>query len=52
MNHQEIRFEILHYLYNKHYSEELGHPQAVEKIIQETKLKNIYKNIVYTILMI
>jgi hypothetical protein len=47
VNHQEIRFHILYYLYNKHYSGELGHPQVVENIIAETELKNIEKNIVY-----
>lgn len=47
MNHQEIRFQILYYLYNKHYSGELGHSQVVENIIAETELKNIEKNIVY-----
>ena len=47
MNHQEIRFQILYYLYNKHYSGELGQPQVVENIILQTDLKNIEKNIVY-----
>lgn len=47
MNHQEIRFNILYILYNKHYSKELGHPQSTSKIIEETELKNIDKHIVY-----
>lgn len=47
MNHQEIRFTILHYLYDKHYSDQLGHPQAVDRMIQETELNNVDKNIIY-----
>ena len=44
MEHQEIRFRILSTLYQKHYSEQLGHPQDTEKIIQEAGLNNINKN--------
>ena len=47
VNHQEIRFQILYYLYNKHYGGELHQPQGVENIIQETELKNVEKNIIY-----
>jgi hypothetical protein len=47
VNHQEIRFEILYYLYKKHYGGELNRLQSVEAIIQETELKNVEKNNVY-----
>ncbi len=44
LEHQEIRFRILSTLYQKHYSEQLGHPQNTEKIVQEAGLNNINKN--------
>ena len=44
MNHQQIRFNILYTLYQKHYSPELEQPQDTEKIIQESGLENIDKN--------
>ncbi len=47
MNHQEIRFSILHYLYNKHYGKELGHHHNVEDIITKTRLKNIDRDLIY-----
>lgn len=47
MNHKEIRFYILFYLYHKHYSEELGRYHKVETIIEETPLKEIDKGVVY-----
>lgn len=47
MNHQEIRFSILHYLYNKHYGEELGHYHSVEDIRNNPQLKDIDKHLVY-----
>ena len=46
MKHQEIRFHILHYLYNKHYGGELGKYQVVDKIIPDTELKNVERNLV------
>lgn len=45
MNHQEIRFNILHALYQKHYSNrQLGQLQNTDKIIQEAGLEYIDKN--------
>jgi hypothetical protein len=44
VNHQQIRFNILHTLYQKHYSPELEQPQDTEKIIQESGLGDIDKN--------
>ena len=46
MKHQEIRFQILHYLYNKHYGGEVGKYQKVNKIIEETELKNVEPDLV------
>lgn len=54
MNNQEIRFRILYYLYQKHFSKDLGKPQVVETIIKELGLDDegidrsvIYGNVVY-----
>jgi hypothetical protein len=47
MKHREIRFNILHNLYQKHYSDQLGHPQLTDTIIQESGLGNLDKNVVY-----
>jgi hypothetical protein len=38
MNEEEIRFQILYYLYNKHYSGEVGKYQSADNIIQETEM--------------
>jgi hypothetical protein len=46
MDHPEIRFQVLYYLYNKFYGGEIGKHQAVENIIQETELKNIERNLI------
>lgn len=43
MEHQEIRFRILHTLYQKHYSDQLGHLQQTEKIIEESRLSDASK---------
>jgi len=47
LNHQEIRFYTLFYLYQKHYSDELGRYHQVEKIIEETPLEEIDKSVIY-----
>src|SRR5574339_815437 len=47
MNHEEIRFMILEYLYKKHYGGERLRPQRVDLIISETDLKTINKDFVY-----
>ena len=47
MEHQEIRFKILYNLYEKHYSEELGHHQQTDKVIEESGLSKEDKNDVY-----
>jgi uncharacterized protein YheU (UPF0270 family) len=44
VNHQQIRFNILHTLYQKYYSPELEQAQDTEKIIQESGLGDIDKN--------
>ena len=46
MEHPEIRFQILIYLYNKYYGGQTGKLHSVEKIIQETELKNIDRNLI------
>lgn len=47
MEHQEIRFRILHTLYQKHYSDQLGHAQQTDKVIEESGLSSINKPDVY-----
>jgi hypothetical protein len=47
MDHAEIRFNILHYLYQKHYSNELGHKQRIDKIIEGSGLQDIHRNAIY-----
>ena len=47
MNHREIRFNILHNLYQKHYSDQLKHPQMTDMIIQDSDLGNLDRNLVY-----
>jgi hypothetical protein len=46
MDHPEIRFQILYYLYNKYYGGQTGTQQPVENIIQETDLKNIDRSLI------
>ncbi|MGB5090740.1 MAG: hypothetical protein WBN72_07335 [Nitrososphaeraceae archaeon] len=46
MEPPEIRFQILYYLYNKYYGGQTGKLHSVEKIIQETELKNIDRNLI------
>ena len=46
MEHPEIRFQILYYLYNKYYGGQTIKLHSVEKIIQETELKNIDRNLI------
>lgn len=46
MDHQEIRFQILYYLYNKHYSGELGKYQYIDEIVRETELRDIERNLI------
>lgn len=46
MDHPEIRFQVLYYLYNKFYGGQTGRHQPVENIIQETELKNIDRNLI------
>jgi hypothetical protein len=43
MDHNEIRFRILHTLYQKHYSPQLQHPQNTDKVIEEDGLANTDK---------
>jgi hypothetical protein len=43
MDHNAIRFRILHALYQKHYSPQLQHLQNTGKIIEEAGLANIDK---------
>jgi hypothetical protein len=45
MNHDEIRFNILRILYQKHYGGELKQLQTTDEIIQEAGLGNIDKNV-------
>ena len=46
MEHSKIRFHVLYYLYNKYYGRQTGKHHHVEKIIQETELKNIDRNLI------
>ncbi|HEX2408783.1 MAG TPA: hypothetical protein VHJ38_16395 [Nitrososphaeraceae archaeon] len=46
MDHPEIRFQVLYYLYNKFYGGQTGRHQPVENILQETELKNIDRNLI------
>jgi hypothetical protein len=46
MDHPEIRFQVLYYLYNKYYGGQTGRHQPVENILQETELKNIDRNLI------
>jgi hypothetical protein len=52
MEHREIRFRILHVLYQKHYSDQLGHLQQTDKVIEESRLSGVsntdaYADVVY-----
>lgn len=48
LQHQEIRFRILFLLYIKHYSNELGHPQVTNTLIEEEQeLKYSDNNLLY-----
>jgi hypothetical protein len=47
LEHQEIRFKILYTLYQKHYSEDLGHHQQTNKVIEESNLSSIDKAEIY-----
>ena len=40
MEHREIRSKILYALYNKHYSDQLGHYQQTDKIIEDSGLSH------------
>jgi hypothetical protein len=44
MDHKEIRFRVLHCLYLKYYSDQLGHLQPTQHIIEESGLQKINKN--------
>lgn len=46
MEHPEIRFHVLYYLYNKYYGGQTRKFHSVEKIIQETELKTIDRNLI------
>lgn len=46
MDHPEVRFQILYYLYNKYYGGQTEKRHTVEKIIQETELKNINRKLI------
>jgi hypothetical protein len=46
MEHPEIRFHVLYYLYNKYYGGQTRKLHSVEKIIQETELKTIDRNLI------
>jgi hypothetical protein len=46
MDHPEIRFQVLYYLYNKYYGGQTGKHHLVEEIIEETELKNIDRNLI------
>jgi hypothetical protein len=45
--HQEIRYRILFTLYLKHYSDQLGHPQVTERVIEEAGLQYVEKTMVF-----
>jgi hypothetical protein len=47
VNHAKIRFNILLYLYQKHYSHRLGHEQPVDEIIGAAGLSNIDRSAIY-----
>ena len=44
MNHQKIRFNILHTLYQKHYRYQIEYPQNTDEIIKEAGLGDIDKD--------
>lgn len=44
MDHKEIRFRVLHCLYLKYYSDQLGHLQPTEHVIEESGLQRVPKN--------
>ncbi len=46
MDHQEIRFQIRYYLYNKHYDGELGKYRPMDDIIRETELRDVGRNLI------
>ena len=46
MDHPEIRFQVLYYLYNKFYGGQTGKHHLVENILQETELKSIDRNLI------
>jgi hypothetical protein len=46
MDHPEIRFQVLYYLYNKFYGGQTGKHHPVENILQETELKSIDRNLI------
>lgn len=47
MEHQEIRLRLLYNLYKKHYSDQLGHHQQTDKVIEESGLSSVSKSDVY-----
>ena len=46
MDHPEIRFQVLYYLYNKFYGGQTGKHHPVDNILQETELKSIDRNLI------
>lgn len=44
MNNEEIRFQILYYLYNKHHGGEVGKYQSADNIVQQSELKSKDRN--------
>lgn len=44
MNKEEIRYQILYYLYNKHHSGEVGKYQSADDIIEQSELESIDKD--------
>lgn len=46
MNKEEIRFQILYFLYNKHHGGEIGKYQSVDKVIEQSELNSVDRNLI------
>jgi hypothetical protein len=46
LNKEEIRFQILYFLYNKHHGGEIGKYQSADDIIEGTELNGVDRNLI------
>lgn len=46
LEHERIRFKLLFHLYQRHYSEALGHPQNTKEVIVQAGVQFYERNLI------